>query len=297
MDVRGMRVGLPCVAWIDDAVDYLHILALGFLGGSMSSLLNAVTRGRQSMPPRIVIYGTEGIGKSTFAANAPNPIFVQTENGANQIDVDKFPLAMTFEDVIRYLTTLLHEKHDYQTVVIDSLDWMERLLFDALCREYDVTSIEKVDGGYAKGYTHALTRWRQVLGILDKLWADRGMTVICIAHAKIERFEDPESTAYDRYTPRLHKHACGLVCEWSDATLFASRKMRVKTEDGGFRRRGLASPIGKDGGDRVIRCIGGPACVAKNRYGLPEEIALSWQAFVDAYMAANATKKEGVTNV
>ena len=247
------------------------------------SMLSRIHRGKEPLPPRLVLYGTEGIGKSTVASEAPSPVFIQTEDGLAEIDCDKFPLATRLEDVQAALQELFSETHDYQTVVIDSLDWLERLIWDELCRQYNVTSIDKVDGGYAKGYTHALTYWRQILDSLSHLRTERGMVVICIAHSKIEKFEDPEATAYDRYSPRLHKHACALVCEWSDAVLFATRKIRVQSEDAGFnRKRGIAHGLGRDGGERVIRAIGSPSCVAKNRYMLPEELPLSWPALVTA---------------
>lgn len=191
------------------------------------SVLSRIHRGKQPLPPRLIVYGTEGVGKSTFAASAPAPIFLQTEDGLAEIACDKFPLATTLADVLEALSALLTEQHEFQSVVIDSLDWLERLIFDELCRQYDVSSIEKVDGGYARGYTHALTPWRQVLALLNRLRTERGMLIVGIAHSKVERFEDPESTSYDRYAPRLHKHACGLVCEWTDAVLFATRKIRV----------------------------------------------------------------------
>ena len=247
------------------------------------SLLNTIQRGKQSLPPRIMLYGVEGIGKSTFGSQCPAPVFIQTEDGLAEIDCDKFPLATTFDDFISYLNSLLSEQHDYQTIVIDSLDWLERLIWDDLCRQYSVASIEKVDGGYAKGYTHALSHWRHLLGLLNRLRMERGMIVVCIAHARVEKFEDPEAMAYDRYSPRLHKHACSLVCEWADAVLFATRKIRVQQEDAGFnRKRGVAHGIGKDGGERILRTIGGPSCVAKNRFALPEQIPLSWPAFMAA---------------
>ena len=247
------------------------------------SLLSTIQRGKQSLPPRIMLYGVEGIGKSTFGSQCPAPVFIQTEDGLAEIDCDKFPLATTFDDFISYLNSLLSERHDYQTIVIDSLDWLERLIWDDLCRQYSVASIEKVDGGYAKGYTHALSHWRHLLGLLNRLRMERGMIVVCIAHARVEKFEDPEAMAYDRYSPRLHKHACSLVCEWADAVLFATRKIRVQQEDAGFnRKRGVAHSIGKDGGERILRTIGGPACVAKNRFGLPEQLPLSWQSFMEA---------------
>lgn len=248
----------------------------------MSRLAN-IQRGRAPMPPRIMLYGVEGIGKSTFAAEAPKPIFVQTEDGLAQIDCDKFPLAATFEEVQQALAELQAQAHDYETVVIDSLDWLERLVWDAVCKEYGVKSIEKADGGYAKGYTHALTYWRQIVDLLGSLRTGKGMAVVLIAHAKVEKFEDPESAAYDRYSPRLHKHAAALICEWSDAVLFATRKFRTQSEDAGFnRKRTIANAIGKDGGERILRCVGGPSCIAKNRFGLAEELPLSWSAFMAA---------------
>lgn len=247
------------------------------------SLLAQIQRGRAPMPPRILVYGTEGIGKSTFASEAPKPIFVQTEDGLAQIDCDKFPLATSFEDVQQALAELHVQQHHYETVVIDSLDWLERLVWDAVCKEYGVKSIEKADGGYAKGYTHALTYWRQIIDLLNALRSDKGMAIVLIAHARVEKFEDPESAAYDRYSPRLHKHAAALMCEWSDAVLFATRKFRTQSEDAGFnRKRTIANAIGKDGGERILRCVGGPSCIAKNRFGIAEELPLSWAAFMAA---------------
>lgn len=111
------------------------------------------------------------------------------------------------------------------------------------------------------------------------------MLVILVAHAKVERFEDPENAAYDRYTPRLHKHAASLIAEWVDAVLFANKKFRVSKDSSD---RAIAAPIGADGGERVIRTVGSPACIAKNRYGLPSEIPLSWQAFIEAYQKVEA---------
>lgn len=216
---------------------------------------------------------------STFGSSAPGAIFVQTEDGLGEINCKKFPLAHSLAEVLAELTALRDEQHDFQTVVVDSADWLERLIFDEVCREYGVRNIEKADGGYGRGYTHALTHWRKVINLLQELRDKRGMMVILVAHAKVERFEDPENAAYDRYTPRLHKHAASLIAEWVDAVLFANKKFRVTKEND----RAIAAPIGSDGGERIIRTVGSPACIAKNRYGLPAEIPLSWQAFIDAY--------------
>ena len=243
-------------------------------------MLEHIQTGRENKPPRIMLYGQEGVGKSTFGASAPAPIFIQTEDGLGEIDCCKFPLAQSVEDVIIELTALRDEKHNFRTVVIDSLDWLERLIFDEICKEFGVRSIEKADGGYGKGYVDALVHWRKVLSLLDDLRNKRGMMVILLAHAKVERFEDPENAAYDRYSPRLHKHAASLVSEWVDTDLFATKRMRV-SKDGDSRT--IAAPIGADGGERIIRTNGSPACIAKNRYGLPNEIPLSWDEFIQAY--------------
>jgi hypothetical protein len=150
-----------------------------------------------------------------------------------------------------------------------------------------------VDGGYAKGYTHALTYWREILDSLNRLRTERGMLVICIAHSKVEKFEDPEASAYDRYSPRLNKHASALVCEWSDAVLFANRRFRTQAEELSFgRKRAIAAAVGKDGGERILRCVGGPSCIAKNRYRLPEELPLTWSGFMNALTTNQQIKEE-----
>lgn len=242
-------------------------------------MLDNIKTGREARPPRIMIYGSEGVGKSTFGASAPKPVFIQTEDGLGEIDCAKFPLAKSMSEVVAELTALRDENHDFQTLVIDSADWLERLIFEEVCREYGVRSIEKADGGYGRGYTHALTHWRKIVQLLEELRDKRGMLVILVAHAKIERFEDPENAAYDRYTPRLHKHAASLLSEWVDAVLFANKKLRVQKEN----ERAIAAPIGADGGERIVRTVGSPACIAKNRFGLPPELPLSWEAFIEAY--------------
>jgi hypothetical protein len=110
---------------------------------------------------------------------------------------------------------------------------------------------------------------------------------VLIAHSKVERFEDPEAASYDRYSPRLHKHAAALVSEWCDAVLFATRKIRTQSEDAGFnRKRNIAHAVGRD--ERILRCVGGPSCVAKNRYGITDELPLSWSAFIQSLSATNS---------
>ncbi|HBG28368.1 MAG: hypothetical protein A2Y10_08690 [Planctomycetes bacterium GWF2_41_51] len=261
------------------------------------SVLEQIRTGKQPSPPRLLLYGTEGIGKSTFAAQAPNPIFIPTEDGLNEINCASFPKAKKYNDVESYLSALAIEQHDYQTVVIDSCDWLEQLIWDELCHLSGASSIERVSGGYGKGYTEALGFWRQIVDALDALRTERHMAVILVSHSRVERFEDPESNAYDRYTPRTHKHATALLTEWADAVLFATRRFRTQSEDGGFgKTRNIAVGIGESGGERLIRTVGGPSCIAKNRYNLPYEIPLSWDAFINALNNNNQPQTIGDVN-
>lgn len=230
-----------------------------------------------------MLYGTHGIGKSTWGAMAPKPIFIQTEDGLGGIECDRFPLVESFDQAIAALSELYSEKHPFRTVVVDSLDWLERLIWVEVCKKRMVESIEDI--GYAKGYTFALTQWRQVLEGLSALRNDRRMTVILIAHAKIERFENPETESYDRYVPRLHKSARAVVQEWCDEVLFATYKVYTKVTDEGFNRK---KAKGMGSGERVIRTTERPAHLAKNRLNLPDELPLDWNAYAQ-YIPALST--------
>lgn len=244
------------------------------------SALASITTGRQHVPRRILVYGVQGVGKSTYASQAPHPVFIPTEDGVSNIDCARFPLARSMEEVLDALGALYAEPHNYQTVVIDSLDWLERLIWTRVIEERGsqsrtpVTNIE--DFGYARGYTYALDPWREILEGLAALRDARGMTIILLAHAKIERFENPETEAYDRYSPRLHKHAAALVQEWCDEVLFATYRVHTKQSDEGFdrtRTRGIGT------GDRILRTTERPAHLAKNRLSLPDELPLDFAAF------------------
>jgi hypothetical protein len=243
-------------------------------GDSKPTLLSQVFSGLQCSPRRLLVYGVHGVGKSTFAANSDAPIVIQTEDGLADIDVPRLPLATNFSQIMAAVKELFTAEHDYRTVVVDSLDWLERLIWSDVCRAENVQSIEKI--GYAKGYVYALDRWQRLLDGLTALRNKRGMTVLLIAHAKIERFENPQTDAYDRFAPRLHKHASALIQEWVDECLFASYKVFVKTSDEGFNRK-RTQAIGT--GERVLKTTERPSHIAKNRLGLPDEIELSWPAY------------------
>ena len=238
------------------------------------TLLNTIQKGKRQTPPRLLIYGIEGIGKSTLASNSPNPIFLSTEDGLDRIDCNSFPLCRTFDEMVSYLKTLKDEKHDYQTLVIDSLDWAEKLVFAHVCKQYGGKNIESVGGGFQRGYEYALSYWEQLIDLMRPLRDEKGMIIILLAHSKIEKHNDPESTEFDRFSPKLHKKANALWCEWCDAILLATREFGAAKGE-------------KSGGKRILRCIPSATCNAKNRYNLPEIMPLEWEPLMKQLIANN----------
>lgn len=242
-------------------------------------MLDQIVTGKKPRPPRLFVYGQEKIGKTTFAAQADAPIFIQTEEGADEVGAARFPLARSLEDVSRAVKALGTQDHAFSTVVIDSADWLENLIHQRVATDAGVPTIEGI--GYGKGYVAAGVIWRKVLAELDSL-RDAGMAVVLIGHAEVKRYDDPSTEPYDRYQPKLHKAASALVTEWCDGILFAQLETRVAKADAGFNKkinRAVTS------GRRVLRCQGAPSYVAGNRYGLPETIPLEWSALMSAFAA------------
>ena len=243
----------------------------------MAISLAQLTRANAPKPPRILIHGVAGVGKTTFAAEANKPVFVQTEDGLGTIPAANFPLARTFEEVLESLASLYTEDHDFKTVVIDSVDWLEPLVWGKACRDNGWASIE--EPGYGRGYVAALNLWRQYIEGLNALRDDRGMTVVQIAHTDIKRFDSPEHDPYDRYVIKLHARAAALMQEHSDIVLFANYRISTVKADVGFNKK-VNRAMGS--GERVIHSAERPAFLAKNRYGLPETLPLDWQSFAQA---------------
>ena len=233
------------------------------------SLANIRKKAKQK-PPRIVLYGGAGIGKTFFAASMNKPIFVLTEDGMGKIEADHFPLATSFEDVLKNLQSLIDNENDYKTLVVDSLDWLEPLIWDKACQDNNFKSIESV--GYGKGYVEALKYWRIYLNLLNEL-REKGYTIMQIAHNQIKRFESPEIEAYDRHELKLHRKAADLILEHSDCCFFANFKLgtvQVKGKGGTMTTKAVA-------GDRVVYTVEKPAYLAKNRYALPESLPFDWE--------------------
>lgn len=221
-------------------------------------------------PPRILVYGIEGIGKSTFGADAPDPVFLPTEDGVPPGTVS-FPLAKTYDEVKSALLSLTAEPHDFKTLVVDSVDWLEPLIWAHTCKLHGWQNLEAP--GYGKGYAAALDVWRGYVDLLNGLRDDRGMTIIQIAHSEVKRFDAPDTEPYDRYGIKLHKAASGLLQEHSDAVLFANQRVSTTKSDVGFGQKKTRA-VGA--GERILYTEARPAFSAKNRYQMPESLNFSW---------------------
>jgi len=237
-------------------------------GAGTMSMLSKIQTGAVHRPPRLLIYGTHGIGKTSLASGAPDPILVQTEEGADEIGIPRFPLAQSFEDMMEALSEVAFEAHDFRTCIIDSMDWAERLVWDYTCKQNAWSDVGQP--GYGQGYTAALNNWYEVLGLINAI-RDRGMSVVMLAHAEVKHFDDPTTDGYDRYQPALHKGASAKVQEAADAVLFMNWKIVTDEKKEGYGRK-ITKGMGN--GARQLFTEERPAALAKNRFGMPYRIDL-----------------------
>ena len=239
-----------------------------------------VTKGAVISPPRILIYGPPGIGKTTFAAGAgKKSIFIPCEEGADVVGADRFNLCEDVGAVMNALDELINEDHNYKVVALDSLDWFERLVWDQTCFDAGVPSIEQVGGGYGKGYTEALKYHRAALGKLTQLRREKGMACVLIAHSHVRKFEDPALEAFDRFEIKLQKLASALFVEYSDVVGFCNVKTRTKETPSSFGQKKIQAV---SSGERILNTAVKPHFVAKTRYPLPDELPLEWAALMNA---------------
>lgn len=235
----------------------------------MAISLSSITRSIMNRAPMVVIHGGPGLGKTTFAASAPDPVFIRTEDGLGNLTVDTFPLAESFDDVMSALAAL-YEPHNYKTVVIDSLSALEPLIWDKVARDHSVGNLESI--GYGKGYIYAMDYWRELVQAIKGL-ADRQIMPLLLAHSEVVRFDAPDVDPYDRYQIKLHKRAFGHLYEQADIIGHAYMPVYVKKDEG--QKTGKAKPKG----ERMMRLVESPFAIAKNRYSMPEQIPLTWEAF------------------
>lgn len=236
----------------------------------MAISLSSLRKVRADQPPRLLIYGPEKMGKTTLASEFPAPVFLQTEEGqSGSLVLDSFGHLTSYEQVIEAIGSLAGEEHSFQTVVLDSVSALQKLVWDKVCRDSNVKSIELAGGGYGKGYIEADALWLEVLDGLNYLRNNRGMAIVLVGHAIISRFDDPETQSYSRYDIDLHKRAEALLKREVDAILLVKKDVTIKHEDA-KKNEGRARA---DGGDtRWIYTEGKPAFTAGNRYDMPQRL-------------------------
>jgi hypothetical protein len=233
-----------------------------------------IQTGRITRPQKAVIFGPEGIGKSTLAAQFPAPVFLDTEGGTHHLDVARLPAPKSWDDVTKAVVALATEPHEFKTLVLDTVDWLEKLLVEHVCKQANKASIE--DFGYGKGYVVLAEEFTKFLASLEPLLR-RGMHLVFLAHTKIVKFEQPDAAgAYDRYELKLSKQVGPLVKEWCDLLLFGNYFTKVAENDQG-RKRGIG------GRERKLYTTHSAAWDAKNRHGFDEMLNFDFAAIAPAF--------------
>jgi hypothetical protein len=255
--------------------------------------LESITNEKRMCAPRIILTGTEKVGKSEWAAGSNNPIFIpiKREEGIDDLQVEKFPVCNSVDDVRSALRTLHEKQHDFGTVVIDSSSTLEPLIWEEVCRKNgNKGSIGEVLDGYGKGEQLALLVWQEIADWLDALRRDLGMASIVIGHVIVSRFDDPLGPSYDTFKWDINKHACAMMTRWADSILFANFKTVVRDEKLGFHKENVKhKATDYTDGARFLYTAKRPAHPGGGRgvFGrLPYELPLSWPAFMEAVTKA-----------
>ncbi len=241
-----------------------------------------ITGGKLIRPQKVVIYGSEGIGKTTFAAAFPDPLFIDTEGGTAQMDVKRLDKPESWEALVSLVEEVSQNPGICSSLVLDTADWAEQVCIKDLCARYKKSGIEEF--GYGKGYTYVSEEFSKLLAACDKV-ISAGMNVVITAHAKMRKFEQPdEMGAYDRWEMKLTRQVAPLLKEWSDMLLFCNYKTFVVTPDEGKNK--------VQGGKRVIYTSHHPCWDAKNRHGLPDEMNMEYANIAHIFVASQPSKNE-----
>lgn len=253
----------------------------------------SIGKAHSNLPPRIVLSGEPKAGKTTWAAKAPSPLFIPIvgeegcddliDKDGNEIEVQTTPVVNTYNELIGVLEWLRDGEHEYKTLIIDSLSTAERMIWSDLCKEDGSKSIELVGGGYGKGYTMTLERFRIITQLISELRTKRKMLAILIAHVQPKAGTDADTMeTYDAYDLSLNKKVTALFQQWADYLLFAS-KGRYVTEDGKVvdKKRKLITH------GKAHLPVGGRSVASL----LPEELDLEFSAFQNAVKQAKQQTK------
>lgn len=230
-----------------------------------------VTSGVIPAPVKVVLYGPEGIGKSTFASQFPDPIFIDAEGGTKQLDVRRLPRPTSWAMLLDEVAEVRKGNIPCTTLVLDTADWAEALCIQSICAKAKVDGLEGF--GYGKGYVYAKEAFAKLLDELEEVVAG-GRNVVVLAHAMIAKFEQPDAVGnYDRWQMKTTKQVAPLLREWCDMLLFANYKTVVEKSGSSPNAKNKAS-----GGRRVLYTTHHPCWDAKNRFGLSDELPLDYQA-------------------
>ena len=242
-----------------------------------------IISGKIEKAQKVVIYGPEGIGKSTFASKFPDPLFIDTEGSTLFLDVKRFEKIKSQLDMFEAISYVGKNPDVCQTLVIDTMDWAERLIADAVSREYGWKSID--DPGYGKGYVVLAERVQDFLRYFSRI-TELGINAVVVAHAIMRKFELPdEAGAYDRWELKLQRRTAPIVKEWADAVLFLNYETSIVNKDKSGKGKAM-------GGERVLYANHRPTFDAKNRWGLGDHLTFSFDTISPFIMHAKNTKKE-----
>ena len=234
-----------------------------------------IRKGKVARPQKVAIYGSEGIGKTTFAAAFPDPLFIDTEGGTAHMDVRRIDSIQSWEELLAVVREVASEPEVCKTLVIDTADWAEQLCVKYICEKYKQNSLEGF--GYGRGYTYLSEEFGRLLSALDTVIAS-GKHVVITAHAKMRKFEQPdEQGAYDRWEMKLSKQVAPLVKEWCDMLLFLNYKTYVVTTESNSKKA--------QGGKRVMYTSHHPCWDAKNRHDLPDELELDFGSISHLFLS------------
>ena len=237
-----------------------------------------ITRGKRARAQKVVIYGPEGIGKSSFASQFPEPVFIDTEGSTDNMDVARLDKPTSWTMLVNEIAFIKANPTECKTLIVDTVDWAEQLAVAHVCSQHGKQGIE--DFGWGKGYTYVQEEMGRFLNVLSDL-VDMGINVVLTAHAQIKKFEQPdEMGSYDRYELKLGQKTgsktAPLVKEWADMVLFANYKTLVMTTDNGKKKA--------QGGERVMYTNHRPAWDAKNRHGLPDEMPFNYAGIAHIFV-------------